>query len=179
MDFTSCFLWYRSDLLGFLESCWSRNSPIHKIAGHADVCSDCSRVAHHSEMRFVFGKLPEISPMVRTPLRTMLQFQIWCFPELASPLDSLLSVSITYNIPSKKSRVFVYILRFPQSTPLSSGDLHNSDVPGGTVPVSLPVPGDPGPGGGIFQFVGITTYFPRENPHTGPREKKRPGATKT
>ena len=174
MVFTSCFLWYRSDLLGFFGSCWSRNLPIHKIAGHADVCSDCSRVAHHSEMRFVFGKLPEISPMVRTPLRTMLQFGVWCFPELASPLDSLPSVSITYNISAQKSRALVHILLFPQRRSRRSGDLHNrAPAPGA---ISRPSAGSRAAGGSgeSSHFVGMTTYFPRRSPHTGPREEKAP-----
>lgn len=124
MVVTSYFLWYRSDSLGFSESCWSRNSPIHKIAGHADVCSTALVWLIIVRCVSYLGNLPEILPMVRTPFRTMLQIQILCFPELTSPLDSLPSVSITYNISSKMSSVFVNILLFLQSVPRQMSKLH-------------------------------------------------------
>lgn len=91
------FLGYRSDAEVSFGLRWSLNLPIHEIAGHADVCSDCSRVAHHREVRFVFGKLPEITlPWDGFGIRTMLGSGFRGSSELASPLDSL--PSCVYNV---------------------------------------------------------------------------------
>ena len=59
---TSCFLGlpFECQILGV----WvTRVSPIHKTSGHADVCSERSRAAHHSEVCFVFGILSGVTQL--------------------------------------------------------------------------------------------------------------------
>ena len=124
--------------LGLLESCWSQNLPIHKIAGHADVCSTalvwliivrCVSYLGNC-LRFADGKglIPNDA-----------KIQISWFSELTSPLDSLLSVSITYNISIKKSSAFVYFLRFSQKISRQKSNSHKG------TPITAPAPAGCGP----------------------------------
>ena len=100
MDLTSYFpkvpLGYRDFLLG--QRSFSGTLPIHEIAGHADVCSGLFSCGSLNEMRFVFGKLPEILPcLVKSSDPNDAGIQVFRgSSELASPLDSL--PSCVYNV---------------------------------------------------------------------------------
>ena len=96
IDDTSCFLWYRSDAGISSDDVCLRICQSIKSRDTQTSARDCSRVAHHSEMRFVFGKFAEMALSFKALDSERCKNLVLCFPELTSPLDSL--PSCVYNI---------------------------------------------------------------------------------
>ena len=102
------FLRYRSDMgnLSLGQRSFSGTLPIHEIAGHADVCSGLLSCGSLNEMRFVFGKLPEILPcLVKSSDPNDAGIQVFCGSlSLPAHWTHSLPVSTMYNVAYLLSR---------------------------------------------------------------------------